>query len=115
MSRLGGDRSLLGYRQPLRGYGDGRFVDHNLFVANVELRTRVFSLDIFTTRATLELAPFVDVGRVSHQLGANPFRRLHAAGGVGFRGVAEPFIVGYVDVGYGSEGVSVFSGLNYPF
>lgn len=115
MSRLGGDRSLLGYRQPLRSHGDGRFIDHNLFVANVKLRTRIFSLDIFTTRVTLELAPFVDVGRVWHELGTHLFRQLHAAGGVGFRGIAEPFVVGYVDIGYGSDGISVFSGINYPF
>ena len=115
MSRLGGDRSLLGYRQPLRSDGDGRFIDHNLFAVNIELRTRVLSLDLFTTKVTLELAPFVDVGRVSHNLGDNLFRHLHAAGGLGFRGIAEPFIVGYVDIGYGGNGVSVFSGLNYPF
>jgi hypothetical protein len=24
-------------------------------------------------------------------------------------------VVGYVDIGYGSEGVAVFSGVNYPF
>jgi hypothetical protein len=24
-------------------------------------------------------------------------------------------VVGYVDVGYGSEGAAVFTGLNYPF
>jgi hypothetical protein len=41
------------------------------------------------------------------------FRR--AVGGIGFRGVARPFVVGYVDIGYGSEGVAVFTGLNYPF
>jgi hypothetical protein len=31
------------------------------------------------------------------------------------RGVASPFIVGYVDVGFGSEGPAVFTGINYPF
>jgi hypothetical protein len=115
LSRLGGDRSDLGGRQPLRGYGDSRFVDNNLFVANLELRTRVFSLEVFRTRATLELAPFVEVGRVFHDLNDNPFSNLHSVGGLGFRGVAEPFVVGYVDVGYGGEGVAVFSGIEYPF
>jgi hypothetical protein len=63
----------------------------------------------------LELAPFVEVGRVFHDLNDNPFSNLHSVGGLGFRGVAEPFVVGYVDVGYGGEGVAVFSGIEYPF
>lgn len=115
LSRLGGDRSDPGGRQPLRGFGDSRFVDHNLFVANIEVRTRVFSLDIFGTRVALEVAPFVDIGRVFHHLTTNPLRNLHPVGGVGFRGIAEPFVVGYVDVGHGGEGVAVFSGIEYPF
>ncbi len=102
-------------RQPLRGVGDSRFVDHNLFIVNLELRTRVFSLDLFGTQATLELAPFVEIGRVFHALDATPFTHLHPVGGLGFRGIAAPFVVGYVDVGYGSEGATVFSGIDYPF
>jgi len=31
------------------------------------------------------------------------------------RAVANPFVVGYVDVGYGHERLAVFSGINYPF
>jgi Omp85 superfamily domain len=115
LSRLGGDRSDLGGRQPLRGFGDSRFVDHNLFVTNLELRTRVFSLDLFGTQATLELAPFVELGRVFHALNATPFTHLHPVGGLGFRGIAAPFVVGYVDVGYGGEGTTIFSGIDYPF
>jgi hypothetical protein len=41
--------------------------------------------------------------------------QLHKVAGIGVRGVARPFVVGYVDIGYGSEGVAVFTGLNYPF
>ncbi|MGE0824436.1 MAG: BamA/TamA family outer membrane protein [Candidatus Binatia bacterium] len=115
LSHLGGDRSDLGRRQPLRGFGDSRFVDNHLFVANVELRTRALSLDLFQTHVIFELAPFVEVGRVFHHLNTNPFSALHPVGGLGFRGIAEPFVVGYVDVGYGGEGVAVFSGIDYPF
>jgi putative acetyltransferase len=32
---------------------------------------------------------------------------IHKVGGLGFRGIASPFVVGYVDVGYGSEGAAV--------
>jgi len=115
LSQLGGDRSILGYQQPLRGFGAGRFVDNNLFAANVELRTRVYAATLFATRAIFELAPFIDTGQVFHDMATNPFSHLHPVGGIGFRGIAEPFVVGYVDVGYGGEGVAVFSGINYPF
>ncbi|HXG20568.1 MAG TPA: BamA/TamA family outer membrane protein [Methylomirabilota bacterium] len=115
LSRLGGDRTEVGYRQPLRGFGEARFVDRNLFAAAMELRTRVYERDIFGTHGVLELAPFVDLGRVFHSMNTNPLSGLHPVGGLGFRGIATPFVVGYVDIGYGSEGVAVFSGVNYPF
>jgi len=115
MSRLGGEDSLLTDQQTLRGYGSGRFVDNNLAVANAEVRTRVWDHDVFGTHGILELAPFVDIGRVGHDLDYNPFDDLHTVGGMGIRGIAQPFVVGYIDVGYGGEGVAVFTGVNYPF
>lgn len=115
MGRLGGESSLLYNEETLRGYGAGRFVDNNVFDANVEIRTRVFDMDIFNTHGILEIAPFLDAGRVFHNVSTNPFGDLHPVGGVGFRGIAEPFVVGYVDVGWGGEGAAVFSGINYPF
>ena len=115
MARLGGESSLLFNQQTLRGYGAGRFVDNNLFDVNVELRSRVWEHDIFNTHGILELAPFFDVGRVFHNPDDNFVSDLHPVGGMGFRGIAEPFVVGYVDVGWGGEGAAVFSGINYPF
>jgi hypothetical protein len=44
-----------------------------------------------------------------------PLSQLHTVGGVGFRGIARPFVVGYVDLGYGREGVAVFTGISHPF
>jgi len=44
-----------------------------------------------------------------------PLEHLHVAGGVGFRVVIHPQVVGYVDLGYGSEGFAAFTGLDYPF
>jgi hypothetical protein len=61
------------------------------------------------------LAPFFDVGRVFHNPSEDFVTDLHPVGGMGFRGIAEPFVVGYVDVGWGGEGAAVFSGINYPF
>lgn len=44
-----------------------------------------------------------------------PLPRLHSVAGLGIRGLACTFVVGYFDVGYGSEGVTVFTGIDYPF
>ena len=63
----------------------------------------------------VEVAPFVDFGRVFSRSSTDPLEHLHPVVGVGFRGIARPFVVGYVDIGYGSEGAAVFTGLNYPF
>jgi hypothetical protein len=115
MGRLGGEEAMLFDQQTLRGYGAGRFVDNNMFDASVEMRARVFDTDIFNTHGILELAPFFDVGRVFHNPGEVFVSDLHPVGGMGFRGIAEPFVVGYVDVGWGGEGAAVFSGINYPF
>jgi hypothetical protein len=114
-ARLGGDDSILTDQEPLRGYGAGRYIDNNLFVMNLEMRTRVWDKDIMGTHGTLELAPFAEAGRVGHNMGYNPFEDLHPVGGIGFRGIAEPFVVGFVDIGWGGEGAAVFSGINYPF
>ncbi len=114
-AHLGGDESFLYDSETLRGYGAGRFIDNNAAVLNVEMRTRVFEADIFNTHGIAELAPFAEAGRVFHRLSSNPVDDLHPVGGIGFRAIAEPFVVGYVDVGWGGEGAAVFSGINYPF
>ncbi len=115
LSSLGGDRSILAERQPLRGFGGDRFVDRNVFSSTLELRRKILDLNLFTTDLSLEMAPFIDAGRVFHNFDDNPLGRLHVAGGLGVRAVAKPFIVGYVDIGYGGEGMAIFSGINYPF
>lgn len=123
MSWLGGDGSgegsLLGLpisdQQTWRGGGAGRFIDNNLFSANLEVRTRVYQLDLFNTHGIVELAPFVDLGRVFHKASGIPFTHLHPAGGLGFRAIALPFVIAFVDFGYGPNGTAIFSGINYPF
>lgn len=115
LSSLGGDRSDIGGAQPLRAFGPARFIDRNSLAASLEYRQRVVSFDAFATRIDIQLTPFVDVGRVYANAGTDPLAHLHHAVGIGIRGVASPFVVGYVDVGFGSEGTAVFSGINYPF
>ncbi len=115
LSSIGGGESEIGGEQLLRGYGEGRFYDRNSFAASVELRHKIMSIHATATPIDIELTPFVDAGRVFSDLGTVPLTQLHKAVGVGFRGVARPFVVGYVDIGYGNEGAAVFTGLNYPF
>jgi outer membrane protein assembly factor BamA len=115
LSSLGGGESQLGGEQPLRGFGEGRFYDRDSFAASAELRHTVLSFDAVSTHVDVELAPFIDLGRVFNRSSTLPFEQLHHVFGVGFRGIARPFVVGKVDIGYGSEGVAVFTGLNYPF
>jgi hypothetical protein len=115
MSRLGGEESLLASQQTLRGFGVGRFVDNNLTVGNLEVRTRVFDATIFDTHGILEIAPFGEAGRVFHRPSQNPLDDLHPVGGLGIRAIADPFVVGFVDFGVGGEGAAVFTGIDYPF
>lgn len=115
LGSLGGDRSEIGDRQPLRGFGAGRFIDRHLFSSSLELRVHVFDLDLFSQHVSFEASPFLDAGRVFHSADENPINHLHLAGGVGFRAIARPHVVGYVDIGYASEGVAIFTGINYPF
>ena len=108
-------RNALGGRRSLRGYGTGRFTDFNRSVMTAELRTTVYERDMFDTHLEIELAPFLEAGQVFAQLSDSPFDELHPAGGMGFRGVVRPNIVGFVDLGYADEGLKVFTGINYPF
>jgi Omp85 superfamily domain len=114
LSGLGGSRSEVGGDQPLRGFGAGRFYDRNSFSSSVELRQRAWEFNAVSTHVELEVAPFIDVGRV-FTMGTSPLAQLHKVGGLAFRGIARPFVVGYVDIGFGSEGPAVFSGIYYPF
>jgi outer membrane protein assembly factor BamA len=109
------ERSSLGGVKSLRGFGDDRFVDAHRFVGTVELRTQAWAQRVMDVVAELEVAPFIDAGRVFSSMSTIPVENLHYVGGVGFRGVVRPQVVGYVDVGMGSDGPAVFTGLDYPF
>jgi outer membrane protein assembly factor BamA len=109
------EQSKLGGRRTLRGFGSQRFVDFNRSLAGAEVRTRVWQHPLFGVNAELEVAPFVEAGQVFHHVRDSPVSDLHWVGGLGFRGVVRPQIVGFVDVGYGAEGSAIFTGIDYPF
>ena len=115
LSTVGGDRSFLGGPQPLRGFGEGRFTDRNSFSLTAEKRQRTVTIRIFRTHVGLELAPYIEFGRVFERASTSPVSHLHPVLGLGVGGIARPFVVAYVDVGYGQEGAAVFTGINYPF
>jgi hypothetical protein len=115
LSSLGGADTEIGGAQPLRGFGDGRFYARDSFSSSVEFRRNVATFQAVATQVEIELAPFVDVGRVFDRSSTLPFEQLHKVYGLGFRGLARPYVVGFVDIGYGSEGAAVFTGINYPF
>ena len=81
----------------------------------MELRRRVASFDAVATHVEIEVTPFVDLGRVFARNSTFPLEQLHQVYGIGFRGIARPSVVGYVDIGYGSNGVAAFTGIAYPF
>jgi hypothetical protein len=115
LSSIGGGESVIGGEQPLRGFGEGRFYDRDSFSSSIEMRRKVVTVNAVSTLVDVEMTPFIDVGRVFAHTSTLPFDQLHRVYGLGFRGVARPFVVGYVDIGYGSEGIAAFTGLNYPF
>ena len=109
------EQSSLGGRRTLRGFGSDRFIDFNRSLGAAELRTRVWQHRLFGVNAELELAPFAEAGRVFRRVTDSPVSDLHFVYGLGFRGVVRPQIVGFVDVGRGSEGTAIFTGVDYPF
>jgi hypothetical protein len=108
-------RNSLGGRRMLRGFGGDRFVDFNRSLISAELRTRVYERKVFGVIGEIELAPFIEAGQVFHDLGDSPVDDLHLVGGLGFRALVRPQLVAFVDVGYGEEGDSIFTGIDYPF
>ena len=109
------EQSSLGGRRTLRGFGSDRFIDFNRSLGTAELRTRVWERRLFGVNAEIEITPFLEAGQVFHHVSDSPVSDLHWVYGLGFRGVVRPQIVGFVDIGRGSEGFAVFTGVDYPF
>jgi hypothetical protein len=98
----------------LRGFGSDRFVDKNSFFASAELAPAS------TTGRSSASTPSSSSRRSSTSAGLRSSRELAVqrfapVGGLGFRGVVRPQVVGFVDVGLGEQGPAVFTGLEYPF
>jgi outer membrane protein assembly factor BamA len=108
LSELGGDETL-------RGFGQNRFLDEGRVLVNAEERLKVYQLNYGNVRTDIELAVFTDIGRVFHNFNDLGSGKIQAVVGGGIRFLAASQIVAKIDVGVGSEGVAVFTGLDYPF
>jgi hypothetical protein len=107
--------TLGGYRTN-RGWGDWRWIDRNMITVTLEQRFDVYQFSRFGVVTHFEVAPFIDVGKVFPTFGKFDFHNLHPAGGIAFRAVVRPQVVGHVEVGIGRGGnTAVFMGLGYPF
>jgi outer membrane protein assembly factor BamA len=111
--------STLGGGSSLRGFGPTRFVHNDMWVLNVEERIRLFEVRVEGVTGEVQLAPFIDVGEVFSHTSDDGLpdmeRRIHWSAGSGFRAVVQPYIVGRMDIGFGSEGLGITVGLDYPF
>ena len=107
--------SELGGHETLRGFGENRFLDEGRVLFNAEERLKVFQLNYGNVRTDIELAVFTDVGRVFHNFSDLGSGKIQAVVGGGIRFLAASQIVAKIDVGVGSEGVAIFTGLDYPF
>jgi outer membrane protein assembly factor BamA len=108
LSDLGGDETL-------RGFGENRFLDEGRFLVNAEERIKVFHINYGNLRTDIELAVFTDIGRVFRNFSDLGSGKIQAVVGAGIRFLAASQIVAKIDVGMGSEGIAIFTGLDYPF
>ena len=112
------EQPTLGGEDTLRAFGRNRYTGTWAVLANIEERVPVLSKRFFDHAIEIEVAPFLDVGRVG-QTGVSAghllFRDIQVNPGAGFRLLAKPNVVGRLDIGYGRDGANVFVGLDYPF
>ena len=112
------EQSTLGGEDTLRAFGRNRYIDYYAVLANLEERITVVERRVFGHEIQLELAPFLDMGRVgpsSVKFVDLFFRNVQLNPGSGIRLLAKPNVVGRLDVAYGRDGANVFVGIDYPF
>lgn len=109
------ERSTLGGEDTLRAYGLGRFVDDHFILLNFEGRIRVARVRLLDVMTEVEVAPFVDMGKVYSSLRTQFLNDWEVNPGVGMRVLVRPNVVGRLDIAFGREGITFFVGLNFPF
>lgn len=107
-------QSSLGGSSLLRGFTEDRFIDQGAWAFDFEQRIRIFRTAIFGVIADWRLDPFFSFGQV-FPTASQAFSHVRTSFGTGFRALAEPNVLGRVDIGYGGEGIKVYVELGYPF
>ena len=110
------ERPTLGGETTLRAFGRGRFVSNVAILINIEERISLVQKQIMGNVIEVELAPFLDAGRVGRSFTSEKIvSNMQFNPGIGLRVLARPNIAGRLDVGYGRDGANVYVGLDYPF
>jgi hypothetical protein len=109
------ERPTLGGETTLRGFGQSRFIDDTALLFNFEERIPVTQFKAFDYLVDLEVAPFLDIGRVMSGFSIRDLQDFQVNPGTGLRFLARPNIVGRLDVAYGRDGENFFVGMDYPF
>ena len=111
------ERPMLGGETTLRAFGQNRFISNSAILFNFEERILIREVEVFGYPIGMEIAPFVDLGRVQRaNLWENlNFKNWQVNPGTGIRLLAKPHIVGRADFAYGRDGFNAFVGLDYPF
>ncbi len=111
------ERPMLGGEHTLRAFGQNRFISNTAILLNLEERIRVKEVTFMNYALDLQVAPFLDVGRVQPQSIGDKFtfKNWQVNPGVGLRVMAKPHLVGRADFAYGRDGFNAFVGIDYPF
>jgi outer membrane protein assembly factor BamA len=105
----------LGGVESLRGFSENRFFGDARVLANAEVRARVVRMRLFGVDAEFEAAPFIDIGKVFNTASQFFSSSFEVTPGIGFRGIAQPNVVGHIEIGFSREGPAIYVGLDYPF
>ncbi len=98
---------ILGGSDDLRGYRPYRFYDNNMIVANVEYRWEAFT--------GLDMALFLDAGKVVPKRSQINYHDLETAAGFGFRFNARNAVFLRLDFGFSQEGFQMWFKFANPF
>jgi outer membrane protein assembly factor BamA len=97
----------LGGQNTLRSYDNYRFHDANMQLVNLESRWALF--------AHVDVAAFVDAGKVAPHAGDLDFRHLKRSYGAGLRVHNARSTLVRIDVGHGAEGWRLYLKISDPF
>ncbi|WCL51408.1 Omp85 family outer membrane protein [Leptospira sp. GIMC2001] len=105
----------LGGRTTLRGFKQDRFLGPAMAYANIELRWKFASIDIWGQHFDFQLVPFYDVGRVWDETRFMNLKGYKHSRGLGFRIPWNQATIIYFDYGISDEDRQLFVNFNHIF